>query len=114
MALRRTHFVTVVASKYETFSYSVLEAMATGCPIVATAVGGIPELIKHDHNGLLIPSGNVPALVSACSRLLNERNLARRLARQAWNDSKTLYDPALVAGQTVKAYQQAISSFARR
>ena len=50
-ALRAEHFMTVVASRFEIFPYSVLEAMSLGCPIIASSVGGIPELIATKKMG---------------------------------------------------------------
>ena len=67
MTLRATQFATIGASQYETMGYMVLEAMSLGCPLVATAVGGIPEFIKDHRNGLLVPSQNVwDPLESTC------------------------------------------------
>ena len=53
-ALRRTAAVTVVASRYENFPMTVPEAMADGCPLVATAVGDIPEMRRWRH-GAAVP-----------------------------------------------------------
>ena len=111
MALRPKHFATIIASQYEICPYSVLEAMSFGCPVVATDVGGIPELIKNEYNGLLIPSQNVEAMVAACRRLLDDHALAARLGRQAWQDCTSFYGPENIAKQTIDAYQKAIESF---
>jgi glycosyltransferase involved in cell wall biosynthesis len=110
MSLRVASFATVVASQYETLGYTVLEAMSLGCPIVTTAVGGIPELIKDQHNGLLVPSQDVGALAGACARLLGDNALAVRLGRQAWRDCRDLYSSERIARQTVNAYEEAIDS----
>jgi len=110
MSLRPTSFATIVASQHEIMPYSVLEAMSLGCPIVATAVGGIPELIKNQQNGLLVPSQDIEALASACAQLLDDRALAVRLGRQAWQDCRDLYSSARIANQTVDAYKEAIAS----
>ena len=64
--LRRESFLTIVASQQEVMPYSVLEAMSLGCPLVATAVGGIPEVITHRRNGLLVPSQD---LKEECGRV---------------------------------------------
>ena len=111
MRLRSSHFATVVASQHETFSYLVLEAMSLGCPIVATAVGGIPELIQDEQNGLLVPSQDVNAMAAACKKLLDDHALAARLGRKAWLDCRDLYGPGFIAKQTVEAYEQAIKIF---
>jgi glycosyltransferase involved in cell wall biosynthesis len=111
MSLRSKHFATIVASQYEVFGYSVLEAMSFGCPVVATDVGGVPELIKDEYNGLLVPSQNVEAMVEACRRLLNDHTLAVRLGRQAWQDCTELYGPTNIAEKTVAAYRRAIDLF---
>lgn len=114
MSLRAKHFATVVASQYETYCYAVLEAMSFGCPLVATAVGAIPELIRDRENGLLVPSQDVKAMASACRRLLDDRALAARLGRQAWQDCRTFYGSENIAKQTVSAFQEAIDTFKHR
>ena len=70
-------------SLMEAFPNSVMEAMAAGLPIVATEVGGIPELIANGRNGLLVPAGDSDALAAAIVRLLDERDLASVYGRAA-------------------------------
>jgi glycosyltransferase involved in cell wall biosynthesis len=114
MSLRRKHFATIIASRQETFSYSVLEAMSVGCPLITAAVGGIPELIQDQMNGLLVPFQDVKAMAVACQKLLDNPALAARLGWQAWMDCRTLYSPENIAKQTIAAYQQAINNFTLR
>jgi glycosyltransferase involved in cell wall biosynthesis len=114
MSLRRKSYVTVIASRQEVFPYSVLEAMSLGCPIVASTVGGISELIRDQRNGLLVPSNDVKALVEACRKLLESTPFAAQLGRQAWIDCNDLYRPEFIAEQTIAAYQEAIDRFAPR
>ena len=73
MALRTQHFITIVAARYDTMGYMMMESMALGCPMVATAVGGIPEFIKDRRNGLLVPSDDADALANACAQLLENK-----------------------------------------
>jgi glycosyltransferase involved in cell wall biosynthesis len=113
MALRRNHFATIIASQREIMPYSVLEAMSLGCPLIATSVGGIPELIEDQRNGLLVPSQDVKAMINACKKLLDDHTLAARLGRQARQDCHQLYRPDNIATQTISAYNQAIDSFKR-
>ena len=54
--------------------------MASARPIVATAVGGVPEAIRHEKEALLVPKSNARALAAAMIRLLEDRSLAKRLA----------------------------------
>lgn len=110
MSLRTKHFATVIAAQYDTMGYMLLEPMAMGCPLVTTAVGGIPEVIKHERNGLLVPSQDVNGMVLACQKLLEDPSLAARLGHQAWLDCK-YYAPDVVARQTVAAYEKAIGVF---
>ena len=62
---------------------SLLEAMAAGCPVVATRAGGIPDLVEDGVNGLLVEPGDRDALALALHRLLVDRDLAARLGRAA-------------------------------
>jgi glycosyltransferase involved in cell wall biosynthesis len=109
--LRTRHFITIVASQYEIMPYAVLEPMAYGCPIVATDVGGISELIRDHQNGLLVPTQDVDKMTDACKLLLNDRSLAARLGRQAWVDCRDLYGTQRVAKQTIAAYEAAMNAF---
>jgi glycosyltransferase involved in cell wall biosynthesis len=71
----------VLPSELEGMSNAILEAMASGLPVVAYAVGGNPELVDHEHTGLLCPGGDVDALAGAIGRLV--RNDAERRAMGA-------------------------------
>lgn len=59
-----------------------LEAMAAGAPVVATRVGGVPEIIQDGVNGFLIPAGHAEPLADALVRLLGDRELARQLSER--------------------------------
>lgn len=70
-----------VPSLYEGLGSILLDAMHAELPIVASNVGGIPDLIRDGRNGLLIPPGNADALVSALERLHSDDALCERFAR---------------------------------
>jgi glycosyltransferase involved in cell wall biosynthesis len=73
----------VLASHQEGMPNAVLEAMAYGLPTVATSVGGIPELIEHEVQGLLVPPHDPLALRSAIVRIAGDARLRARLGRAA-------------------------------
>ena len=74
--------IFVLPSLSEGLSSAILSAMASSLPVVATRVGGIPELIRNEEEGLLVPPGDPAALAQALIRLCNEPETCLRLGRQ--------------------------------
>lgn len=70
----------------------LLEAMAAGVPVVATRVSGIPELVQHHHNGLLVEPDDAAALADAISLLIEQPQLGRQLALAARSTVTTHFD----------------------
>jgi glycosyltransferase involved in cell wall biosynthesis len=75
--------VLVLPSAYEEMGSVLTEAMASGLPVVASDVGGIPEVVRHGETGLLVPPGDVDALAAALDRLAADPGLRARLAAGA-------------------------------
>ncbi|HMN92005.1 MAG TPA: glycosyltransferase family 4 protein [Hydrogenophaga sp.] len=101
--LRRTSAVCVVASREETFSYAALEALGAGCPLVAARMGGVPEMVADEHNGLLFESGRFESLAAQLLRVLEDNDLCKRLSVAAL-ESFDRYLPANVAQETLNFY----------
>jgi glycosyltransferase involved in cell wall biosynthesis len=76
--------VLAVASVREGMPHTILEAMVAGVPVAATAVAGIPEMIRDGSEGLLVPPEAPGEMARALRRLLDDRDLAGRLASAAW------------------------------
>ncbi len=75
--------IFVLPSHLEGVPMSLLEAMAWGLPAIATSVGGVPEVIDPNVNGLLVPPHDIDALAAAIARLMSEPGLRARLGRAA-------------------------------
>jgi len=73
----------LLSSDWENLPHSAVEALSVGVPVVATAVGGVPEVVRDGENGLLVAPGRTEALAAAMRRLLEEQGLRERLAAGA-------------------------------
>jgi glycosyltransferase involved in cell wall biosynthesis len=107
--LRREAAVTVVCSRYETFSLTVAEAMSVGCPIVASRTGGISEQIAHEVNGLLCEPGDANDLADKLCYILNNPALAAQLGQRARHDCVARLSPAAVSAKIAAFYARVLS-----
>jgi glycosyltransferase involved in cell wall biosynthesis len=77
--LLRAADAVLLPSNWENFPHVVVEALAVGTPVLATDVGGVSEIVRDGHNGLLVPIGDVDALVATVERYLGDAALQERL-----------------------------------
>jgi glycogen(starch) synthase len=96
--------VVVLPSRYEELGTALVEAMAAGRPVVASRVGGIPELVRDGVDGLLVPPGDPVALAAAIDRLLGDRRLAARLGASG-RTRVAGYDWGLLAARVLGIYR---------
>jgi glycosyltransferase involved in cell wall biosynthesis len=73
----------VLPSSWENFPHSAVEALAAGTPVIATTVGGVPEIVQHEVNGLLVPPADVGALAAAMRAVTQNPELLSRLREGA-------------------------------
>lgn len=101
--------VFVMPSLWEGCQYSLLEAMATGIPVVSTPAGVAPAVVRHRETGLLVPFGDPAALASATHDLLTDRELARRLAAAARSAIVARFSTDAMVDALVGVYRQALA-----
>jgi len=103
----------VLPSFQETAPMVVQQAMATGMPVIATTVGGIPYQLQDNVSGLLFEAGDTAALAGLIARLASDETLSRRLGEAARISAQSRYRAGSVADATVKVYRKALEN-ARR
>lgn len=99
----------VLPSFHEGMSNVVLEAMAAGCPVVASAVGGTPELVDNESTGLLFPSDDEVALASMLCRLTTNEALRIQLADSASDRIARHHTRDALATATSSVYERVLS-----
>lgn len=102
--LRQRAAVTLVASRWENFPMTVLEALAHGSPLVAPATGGVPEMLEHGSNGLLFEPENVQAIASSLAQMLDSPDLAKRCGTGALETIRQKFSIEVVARETREYY----------
>lgn len=105
LALMQCADFLVLPSREEGLSNVLLEAMAVGCPPLASAVGGTPELVEHDVTGLLFPDGDAAALADALGCLVTDPMLRRRLGTAAHDKAMRDYTLERLVTSTQNVYR---------
>lgn len=96
----------VLPSLSEGLSLTVMEGMAMKKPVLATAVGGTPEIITSGVDGFLVPPGDVPALVQGIQDLAGNRDLADKLGAAARKTIEDRFTAGRMAGRTSELYKE--------
>jgi glycosyltransferase involved in cell wall biosynthesis len=101
--------IYVMSSESESFPNALLEAMACGCAVVGSRVGGIPELITDGVSGLLFESKNVEDLAAALAKLILDPALRQRLAAQAATFARDTFSMEVNARRNESLYRSLLS-----
>lgn len=108
-AARRSLFSIVPSILPETFGLAALEAAAVGRPVIAAAVGGLPEVVRDGETGLLVPPGDAEALAAAMRRLLADAPLRARQGEAALARARE-FAPDRVVPEFEEAYGAALET----
>lgn len=100
--------VFLLPSETESFGLAALEAMASGVPVVASRVGGLPEVVEDGVCGLLVPPGDVDGLAHALERLLADPALRSRMGAAARDRAVGFFDAGLIVPRYEALYQTTI------
>lgn len=103
--------VFVLPSYHEGMPVALMEAMSVGAPIVATAVGGVPQVLTDEANALLVPPGRPEELASAIERLEDDPELRQQLGKAALEQS-AMFDITNASRRMEQLYRQLVPSAA--
>ncbi len=99
----------VLPSEYEAFGLVLLEALAQGTPVVASRVGGIPEIVQDGRNGRLVPPSDVSALAAALRELLSDPRRARAMGEWGRTHTVPRFTWDRVADELAEVYRQVLA-----
>jgi glycosyltransferase involved in cell wall biosynthesis len=102
--------ISVLPSLSEGLSNSLLEAMTAGVPVIATRVGGTPEAVEDGGTGLLIPPGDLDALIRAMSFLLDNPQSSRRMGEEGRRRALSLFSVERMVQETESLYFKLLSA----
>jgi len=104
----------LLPSAQESFGLSALEAMASGVPVVATTIGGLPEVVEDGVSGFLHPLGDVEGMAASALLLLGDDARLERSRRAARERAVTMFDESLVFPAYLELYERALERTAVR
>ncbi len=99
----------VLPSEQESFGLAALEALASGVPVVATNVGGLPEVVRHAETGWLVPVRDPAALAAAILKLLADEPRRAAMGRAARADALARFRPEPVVGRVEGLYRELLA-----
>lgn len=106
--VRKCKFVVVPSIWYENCPYSVIETLCTGKPVIGADIGGIPELVKHNENGLIYKYDDVDELASKMQELFEDDKLVKKFSKQAKEIAKEQYSKENYYKEIMKIYKKVL------
>jgi glycogen(starch) synthase len=107
--LYRIADAAIFPSLYEPFGIVALEAMAAGCNVIASSVGGLGEVVRHLHNGLTVLPDNPMSIVWAVNQVFADPQAAARRRAAALDEIRSVYNWKRVAQQTAALYELVVA-----
>ncbi|MCK5246955.1 glycosyltransferase, partial [Candidatus Bipolaricaulota bacterium] len=92
------------------FGLVALEAMASGVPVIASDVGGIPEVVEHGRTGFLAPASDVDAMAAHAIELLQNGDKHCQFSAEAKEQARQRFDYRLIVPQYEQLYERALNS----
>ena len=80
------------AARIDNYPLAIIEALSCGVPVIATAVGGIPEMLQEGQDGFLVPAGNSEMMAERAQQIFNDNNMANQMSSYAATTAKIKYD----------------------
>lgn len=102
--------VFLLPSETESFGLAALEALSCRVPVVATAVGGLPEVVAHGENGFLCPVGDVDGMADAVTRLLQDEPMRQAFAEAGRRRAVEVFGQDPVVDQYKAIYERVVES----
>ena len=101
--------VLLLPSEQESFGLAALEAMACQVPVIASRVGGLPEVVDDGETGFLSAVGDVDKMADDAVRLLTDKKLSREMGKLARESAITRYGTEKIIPQYIKFYEQVLA-----
>jgi len=101
--LLRASAVFALHSQEESQGIAICEALALGLPIISTNVGGIPNIVKHEYSGLLVPFGDVEGFAINIGKLTSDQKLHEEISHNAY-EGRLLFDWTTISERIVEVY----------
>jgi glycosyltransferase involved in cell wall biosynthesis len=101
--------ILLLPSEIESFGLAALEAMACEVPVVASKVGGIPEVVSDGETGFLRPVGDIEGMADAVARLISDDELRIEMGRRARETAISQYSTDLIIPKYIEFYEQVLN-----
>jgi 1,4-alpha-glucan branching enzyme len=107
---QKADIAVVPTLNYESFSYTVAQAMAAGLPVIASRIGGIPETVGTDDVAILVEPGNEKQLAEALINLCKSAELRQAMGKAGLYRAQSYFSDGIVAKKTLVLYKSILSS----